>query len=67
MNGYVGRSGGLRATLYVQLIPKAWVTLLKNPYFSSESNTLGLTAPITAECVAASRFQQEWTPREGFV
>jgi len=58
MQGYLGRTEGLRATLYLEFVPSGWFPL-NNPFFSSESNTLGLTAPVS-ESVAACRFRTNW-------
>lgn len=59
MQGYLGRTEGLRATLYLEFVPSGWFPL-NNPFFSSESNTLGLTAPVSPESVAACRFRTNW-------
>ena len=58
MQGYKGQHEGLRATLYLELLPGEWFPI-NNPFLSSESNTLGLTHPVTTEVVAASRFRPE--------
>lgn len=66
MRGYLGQFSGLRATLYLELLPREWFPI-NNPFLSSESYTLGLTAQITAEGIEAARFrvEEEQQPRKG--
>ncbi len=58
MKGYPGQHQGLRASLYVELLPSEWFPV-NNPFLTSESNTLGLTKEISPEIVAATRFRNE--------
>lgn len=58
MNGYVGRHKGLRASLYLELVPREFLKeATSNPCWTSEANVLGLTAKITAAGIRAVRYR----------
>lgn len=59
MHGYVGQYEGLRATLYLELVPEDWFPAQGpiHPFFTSETNTLGLTERIFPRTIAATRFK----------
>lgn len=65
MNGFKGQHDGLRATLYLELVPREMYEEAKvNPFFTSESNILGLTEKLTVEGIAATRYRTMEEQRE---